>query len=89
MRETILAQEIYCAKSNPETESQSGSCIHPQGTWDLSSTEHLGVRPRSRDCNLAVNPTFNVQNGFFRFRGYESTRSDEYDLGLLTQHPIN
>ena len=37
----------------------------------------------------AVRPTFNVKNWFFRFLGHESTQSSKYNLGILTQNPIN
>ena len=35
--------------------------------WNPSSVEHPGVRLQDRNFNPAVNPTFNVQNGFFSF----------------------
>ena len=34
----------------------------PQRTWDLSFADHLGVRPCDRDCDLDVNPIFNMWN---------------------------
>ena len=50
--------------------------------------EHPGVQPCNHYWNPNVNPTFNVQNGFFHFSGHESTQSGERDFGLLTLHLI-
>ena len=60
-----------------------------QGTWDPSSAEHPGVRPRKRDCNLAINSTFYLRNELIYFCGHDSTQSGEYNLGLLAHNPIN
>ena len=60
-----------------------------QETWDLSSAEKPGLWPRDHNLNPAVNPAFNMRNGFIHFFDHESTQSGEYDLGLLDHHPIN
>ena len=61
----------------------------PQRTWNPISAEHSGVQPRDHDCDPDVNPTFNVQTGFFHFFNHESTHSGEYDLVLYTNNLIN
>ena len=61
----------------------------PQGTWESTSAENLGVQPSNRDYNPDINPTLNVKNGFIHFRGYELTQSGGYNLGLLALSPIN
>ena len=38
-----------------------------QGTWGLSSAEHSVVQPCDHDLNPAVNPDFDVRNGFIHF----------------------
>ena len=52
-----------------------------QGTWTLSSVENPVVQPCNRNCGLAFNPTLNMLNWFFRFRGHELTQSSKYDMG--------
>ena len=60
-----------------------------QGTWDSSYVYHPGVRTCDRDCDPDVNPTFNMRNGLIHFCNHESTKSGEYNLGLLANNLIN
>ena len=63
----------------------------PGFTRDLVSisADHLGVRPRDRNWDLAVNPSFNVQNRLVNFCGHDSTQSGKYDYCLLAYNTIN
>ena len=63
--------------------------LDPGYGGDLVPDLRGSSRSTTPHCDPAVNPTFTVRNGFFHFCGRESTQSGEYNLGLLTKHPIN
>ena len=72
VHKTILVQKTLLCQAQYQTRLPVW-ILGTQGTWDLISAEYQGVRPRDRNCDLSVNPIFNVKDGFFHFRGHESS----------------
>ena len=50
-----------------------------QGTGEIISTDHAGVWPWNRNCNMAIDPTTYLWKGLLTFFCYESTKICEYD----------
>ena len=51
----------------------------PQGTGKSSSTDNAGVQICYHNCDLAVDPSTYVWNGFLKFFCHELTQIREYD----------